>query len=260
MSRTEITLSAQAGCDVYRLGPEQDYVLKRGNRVKNSELEAMNLVCNHTNLRIPEVLGADFREEHNGKLWMAFVEGKRLDTIWKTLDSETKERLCQATWAYVTTLRTIPRPKDRNYPNQCKADGSPSNDPLLKDEGCENSLRPTPMFPDVDLRHRIYERYRAKGGDKYAGTLLDMLPNASSNSIFTHGDIAPRNILINDHLEISAILDWENSGWYPYYWEYAIIMGSAGICDDWQMYMDCTAPPAYKCDLKGISAARVVLF
>ena len=260
MSRTEITLSAQAGCTVYRLGSEQDYVLKRGYRVKYSEFEAMNLVCNHTDLRIPEVLAADFKGDYDGKLWMTFVEGKRLDIIWKMLDSKTKERICKAIWAYATTLRTVPRPKDRSYPHQCQADGSTTDDPLLKDEGCKDLLRPRPIYSDIDLRHRIFERYRANGGDKYAHSLLDMLPCASSEYVFTHGDIAPRNILIDDHLELSAILDWENSGWYPYYWEYANIMGPAGICDDWQVYMDRTAPPAFKCDLKGILAARVVLF
>ena len=260
MSGSEITLSAQAGCNVYRLGPKQDYVLKRGNRVKISEVEAMKLVLGHTNLRIPEVLAADFGEKCNGKLWMTFVEGKGLDTIWKTLDSETKERLCEATWAYITTLRTIPRPKNSSYPTQCQADGSATNDPLLKDEDVDHSLRPRPIFSDVDLRQRIYERYRANGGDKYADSLQDMLPCTSLDYVFTHGDIAPRNILINEHLEISAVLDWENSGWYPHYWEYANIMGPAGIYDDWQMYMDGTAPPAYKCDLKGILAARMVLF
>ncbi|KAI1333114.1 kinase-like domain-containing protein [Xylariaceae sp. FL0255] len=37
--------------------------------------------------------------------------------------------------------------------------------------------------------------------------------------IFTHGDIAARNILVRDG-KIVALLDWEFAGWYPEYWEY----------------------------------------
>ena len=37
--------------------------------------------------------------------------------------------------------------------------------------------------------------------------------------VFTHGDFVPWNILI-DNGHITAILDWEASGWLPEYWEY----------------------------------------
>ncbi|KAJ5238448.1 Aminoglycoside phosphotransferase [Penicillium chermesinum] len=37
--------------------------------------------------------------------------------------------------------------------------------------------------------------------------------------VFTHSDIAPRNILVEGG-HVTAILDWEDAGWYPAYWEY----------------------------------------
>ena len=39
------------------------------------------------------------------------------------------------------------------------------------------------------------------------------------HTTFTHSDIAPRTILINDG-KIAAIVDWESADWYPEYWEY----------------------------------------
>jgi thiamine kinase-like enzyme len=36
---------------------------------------------------------------------------------------------------------------------------------------------------------------------------------------FTHADLNLRNILVKDG-RISAIVDWENAGWFPEYWEY----------------------------------------
>jgi hypothetical protein len=37
--------------------------------------------------------------------------------------------------------------------------------------------------------------------------------------ILTHGDFAPRNVLIRG-TKVVAILGWELTGYYPEYWEY----------------------------------------
>lgn len=36
---------------------------------------------------------------------------------------------------------------------------------------------------------------------------------------FTHGDLAPYNIMVKDG-KIAAIIDWETAGWFPASWEY----------------------------------------
>ena len=36
--------------------------------------------------------------------------------------------------------------------------------------------------------------------------------------VFTHGDIAPRNIIVRGDTVV-ALLDWEQAGWYPEHWE-----------------------------------------
>ena len=36
---------------------------------------------------------------------------------------------------------------------------------------------------------------------------------------FTHGDLHQDNILVKDG-RLAAVLDWENAGWYPEYWEH----------------------------------------
>ena len=37
--------------------------------------------------------------------------------------------------------------------------------------------------------------------------------------VFTHGDLNPRNILA-ENSRITGIVDWENAGFFPEYWEY----------------------------------------
>lgn len=83
-----------------------------------------------------------------------------------------------------------------------------------------------------------------------------MLPR-SNVSLFTHGDVAPRNIMVDESGHITGIIDWEQAGWYPDYWEYANIMKPSRD-KDWQSWMDRTATQRW--DLPGITAARRVLF
>jgi hypothetical protein len=58
------------------------------------------------------------------------------------------------------------------------------------------------------------------------------------NNIFTHADFAPRNILINGG-HVVAIVDWEQSGFYPEYWEYVKAMLGDGGRDGefWKDYL-----------------------
>ena len=44
-------------------------------------------------------------------------------------------------------------------------------------------------------------------------------PSQGGEIVLTHGDFAPRNILLQN-TKIVAVLDWELSGYYPEYWEY----------------------------------------
>ena len=41
---------------------------------------------------------------------------------------------------------------------------------------------------------------------------------------FTHGDVLPWNLLVDDDFKLSGIIDWESAGWQPEYWEYVTSM------------------------------------
>lgn len=83
-----------------------------------------------------------------------------------------------------------------------------------------------------------------------------MLPK-SNCTVFMHGDIAPRNIMVDDNCNITGLIDWEYAGWYPDYWEYAQIRSPA-FRGDWKIWLGQTAPERW--DLSGIHASRKVLF
>lgn len=242
-------LSKQIG----RLVLEHDfsYVTKSGHGVRLVEAEAMKLVSQHTSVPVPEVLFKSFGPDY-GNINMTLIPGIPLEKTWDKLDDETKGSVCRQIWDLILEIRTIQPPVELKGLFQCAADGSPTRDPLIED--LQEPARP--LTSDSELRDRIYERYLHFGGRRFESQLPDMLPR-SDTSVFTHGDIAPHNIMVDEQNKITGILDWEYAGWYPDYWEYAQIIRPA-FQGDWSMWMDRTAPQTW--DLSGINAARRVLF
>jgi hypothetical protein len=151
---------------------------------------------------------------------MDFMPGRTLKSAWAELDEACKKRVCQNIWDLGAQIRAIPRPDDLGHSLYHTADGSPSHDPLVGSDG-----GPPPCDLDDDtLRSRIHIRYVAYNGLLYRDfeDIRDLLPHSNA-SVFTHGDNGPRNI-VDEGGHITARLDWESSGWFPDYWEFAQMM------------------------------------
>ncbi|KAL7628852.1 hypothetical protein AAE478_000367 [Parahypoxylon ruwenzoriense] len=182
---------------------------------------------------------------------MELIEGTSLNRVWDGFNDNVKLHICGDIWDVVMKLREIPRPQELSHLYQCGADGSQSIDVLIKDLHSP----PAEILDDDAPQARIYKRYLHFNGRLYEGTLPGMLPR-SSVSVFTHGDLAPRNIMVQES-RITGIIDWENSGWFPDYWEYANIM-KPSVDHDWMRWMDQTKPKEW--DITGIVKSRKVLF
>ncbi|KAB8210130.1 kinase-like domain-containing protein [Aspergillus parasiticus] len=180
------------------------FVTKSGFGVRPAEAEAMRLISKYTSVPAPEVYHTNFSSEYKGAIEMSLIQGFSLEKTWDTMDENNKESICHQTWNFVSEIRTVPSPHD---------------DPLLE-----------------DLRARIYERYLYFGVRRYEHELPDMLPR-SDRAVFTHGDIAPRNIMVDENTNITGIIDWEYAGWYPDHWEYAQILRLA-LWGDWSIWME----------------------
>ncbi|EON99437.1 putative phosphotransferase family protein [Phaeoacremonium minimum UCRPA7] len=220
----------------------------------------MSLVKQHTRVPVPGLFHVSFRiinGEEVGYLSMEKAPGVTLESAWPAYDEQHKARVCADIWHIVEQLRTIPKPHDFAHLFQCGADGSIAcSDVLLRD--LQSPPRPIP--DDDGLRARIYERYHHYWGRLYEHTLPAMLPRSDGVSVFTHGDLTPRNIIVDKSSGcITGILDWENAGWFPDYWEYANIMKPSRD-KDWMRWMDDTKPAQWQWDISGIVKARKVLF
>ncbi|KAF8531663.1 kinase-like domain-containing protein [Gautieria morchelliformis] len=89
------------------------------------------------------------------------------------------------------------------------------------------------IFPNC-VSSRIYVQDHSDMFD--SKDVLDKTATRTYATAFTHGDIAPRNILVKNK-KIVAILDWESAGWYPEYWKYTrTSMANLYIPDFWEMF------------------------
>lgn len=186
---------------------DENIVIKKGPRVRYDEEIAMTLVEQHTQVPVPEILLSN-HQPGKGSIGMTLVPGNTLKTVWDELDEGNKKRICCEIWTMIAQWRKILRPPHLAPLYQCLADGSPATpDPLLQD--LEDP--PRALNTDQALRDRIYQRYLHFHGRRYEGSLPDMLPH-SEISVFTHGDVAPRNIMVDKDYHITGIIDWELAG------------------------------------------------
>ncbi|KAI1825458.1 kinase-like protein [Xylaria intraflava] len=248
------TITSTWGCEVQAWDGD---ILKKGDRVTRNEEAALRLVKEHTNIPVPAVFKSDYKTTARGHpwgyIWMERLRGTPLHKLWDGLEAPTKAHICRQLWGFVDQLRKIPRPAEFEHLYQCGADGSLCQDVMLKDL---NSDAPMPILDDQAFRNRINERYLFYAGGTYGEHLPDFLPRADS-SVFTHTDLAPPNILVDESYTIVGLLDWESAGWFPDYWEYAKLHSQVKF-EDFMGWMDRTRPQDW--DITGIKKAARVLF
>jgi aminoglycoside phosphotransferase (APT) family kinase protein len=107
---------------------------------------------------------------------------------------------------YLTQLRAIPKEVSPEFANTL---GGACRDPRIRDGN--------PVGPFVD--EEAFNQVLLHSDDS---------SRRGHNVVFTHADLNLQNILVDQVVKldgtrgwkISGIVDWENSGYYPEYWDY----------------------------------------
>ncbi|KAK2800118.1 hypothetical protein FQN51_006359 [Onygenales sp. PD_10] len=65
-----------------------------------------------------------------------------------------------------------------------------------------------------------FNDFQAKGADQRPGdSNVIQFPGDNHAIHFAHGDLSPRNVMVDEGGHIIGLLDWEWAGWFPEYWE-----------------------------------------
>lgn len=74
-------------------------------------------------------------------------------------------------------------------------------------------------FPSSDEFHREYYCTVPSDADPDARALAKRTREKPNRICFTHGDISPNNILVNEDYVPVGLVDWGCAAWMPEYWE-----------------------------------------
>jgi aminoglycoside phosphotransferase (APT) family kinase protein len=223
-----IILHEISGRKVARYGK---IVVKSGRHLKLSEADAMKYIATHTTIPVPHV----YEAVSDGKLTsitMDFIEGDRLDKVWNSLPEATKLSLAAQVNSMLVQLRSL-RGRYIGAVNNDKAIDSRRYDlegGPFETEAQFNEFLLSDAYPQVPKCFlKMAER--------------SLLTNHAI--VFTHGDLAPRNILVREG-KVVAVLDWENAGWYPEYWEFVKTFNALDQRCNWYDYVDKIFPVRYE--------------
>ncbi|KAG6304358.1 hypothetical protein E4U45_001662 [Claviceps purpurea] len=145
-------------------------------------------------------------------LFTSYISGMNLEDAWPELDCSQKQDMSRQIDALFAKLRSFPVPE-----HACLGD--------VAGGGCRDLRRSQRVSTKPIKSVAEFEDFIFEGSNKatslYVELLRGLLPR-SNKIVFTHGDIRPANIMVRREDGIwkaAAIIDWENSGFYPEYWD-----------------------------------------
>ncbi|KAI1269866.1 kinase-like domain-containing protein [Xylariaceae sp. FL1019] len=193
---------------VWSLGGE--VILKdRPFEAVNAEADNMRFLSGKTTLPIPRVFHDWTDKDGIYHILMERTEGDTLESMWDKLDAETHEKLAKQTAEFLIQFRSIQSDKIQNV------NGQPCNDNGLVPAGSEV----LPIMSNDDEVWAAIEKVLAEVDQPLKEKIRRAMPPTKPYT-FTHGDLSICNIMVKDG-NLSGLIDFEYSGYYPCWWEYA---------------------------------------
>lgn len=218
---------------------------------ESTEYQALKLINRSTSIPAYRVISVYNRPE--GKVVeYEGIPGKTLEKCWATLSIDKKRRITADLGRFVDQLRRMtPPPRavigDSTLGGALDSRFGPGKvGPFYSIDAFHDFMRrghPPKTFRG-DCVEKIHE-------EKHRGSAPYQLK-------FTHANLIPSNVLIDNSGRVCALIGWESSGWYPEYWEYVQMCSNtpAREMDEWLTMMK-SVVPRYDDELQCDQAIRL---
>ena len=181
--------------------------LKAGERVSGNEGNALLLVEKHTSIPAPRLIDITLDNEKGGFLLMTRVPGTPVERVISRMTYEERNQLAKDLGKYISQYRRIPNNSKYLI---CNSAGGPVTDHRTE------PLEPCgPYNSKADFLDCLTEGLEDIRNDRPISVLYEK----DHQICFTHSDLHLSNLLIREG-RLSGIVDWENSGFKPEYWDY----------------------------------------
>lgn len=200
------------------------------------EASVMRLVAEKTTIKIPKVIDI-FRYKQGSKqdiIIMTRSPGKFIQPM--DMNEDQVQYLANQIRSCVNQLRCIPAPNTVIG----GFNGTPVQDNRLEwgDVGPFPDLAAFNAFLDSDVPDRIAR-----------DPVVAEVHSRDYRIVLTHNDIGPLNVLVDEEYNITGVIDWGASGWYPEYWEYTNSISRHDHIRNWSAIM-AAAFPEYDLELR----------
>ena len=185
---------------------------------------------------------------------MQHVTGSTLKCLWPSLQPHQRRIILCKLRTVLDRMRSLPSPLPLVYGN---IDGGPLPYFLFWTPTSQKEIT-GPFSSEAELYIGLVEKLRwIRNDDNQYPSRITWLRKHLPVSLtahpptFTHGDIQKKNIIVKSTTsEISSdedfdlvLLDWENAGWYPNYFEYFVCFTGFGWEDDWPQLIETCLDP-----------------
>lgn len=193
---------------VWSLG--SNLILKeRSEDPPNFEAANVRLLMEKTSIPLPLIV-EDWSEDNRRYFVLTKrLRGKPLSALWATMPTADRERVARQTAEFLMQLRALNSPQMQSLGRQ------PLYSAFLFPNGY--GLPHGPLSSDNDLWAEMSEALKGVPEDVRL-RLRERMPPAAPYT-FTHGDLTNVNIMVENG-NITGILDWEASGYFPVWWEF----------------------------------------
>jgi serine/threonine protein kinase len=191
---------------VVRIG---DMVVKLGPDLDLVEAESMKFISEKTSIPVPKVLNT---YEKNGMKYivMEYVKGKNLNNVWESMAPSVRETVIAELREYIRQMRQISPPEGVKIGS---VTGGPAVDRRRLDAIYGGPFESEKDFNDWQLA-QLNPNTQLANRDIYSS-----MHRTDHKIVFSHCDLAFHNVLVYDD-HVSAIIDWEDAGWFPEHWEF----------------------------------------
>ncbi|KAI0324883.1 kinase-like protein [Cubamyces sp. BRFM 1775] len=179
-----------------------------------TEAQSILFVREHTSIPVPDV----YLIFSVGRMFYYvadYIPGGDLQYQWSTLDVDSRQSVLRQTQHYLQELRSLPPPGDMPGP----VDGGECRCRWFSEDGAGPFADHQDLVDWWNSLLPVENGRHTNDGEGQFTTHYSL--------VFTHGDFVPRNFIF--HNGNLWVVDWEQSGWYPEYVEYALIAKDSGM-------------------------------
>ncbi|KJK86133.1 hypothetical protein H633G_10016 [Metarhizium anisopliae BRIP 53284] len=216
-------------------------VVKSGKRLAVGEAEAMR-VARKAGIPVPLVYQAKTFPDGKSEIHMDYVQGESLDKLWPTMSVEEKKDVCRELREILEQMRSIAPP--------CELIGA-CDGTEIRDTRVLNTYHHPPCCDEETFNGFLLSSL-FKITPEAVREALALHLRTDHRIVLSHCDLAPRNILVQDG-KITGLVDWEDGGWYPEYWDYVKFFQRPATTD-WKQYAKDIFPKLYHDELVAYTA------